>query len=125
AFARAVDLLQLAEEAAALPVLMVETEQYQMLGVATMVTPDAASVASIIGFVGLVVPHPVRLALGPGHRRLLPLAVVWGAGFIVLADLLARTVIAPVEVPVGIVTALVGGPFFLLLLTGRGGSEAR
>jgi iron complex transport system permease protein len=63
-----------------------------------------------------VVPHAVRLAVGPGHRRLLPLSALWGASFVVAADLLARTVIAPAEVPVGIVTALAGAPFFLVLL---------
>ncbi len=120
AFARALDLLQLGEEGAALLGLPVEAVKYLMLGVATLATAAAVSVAGIIGFVGLIVPHAVRLALGPGHRRLLPLACTWGAGFMVLADLLARTVVAPVEVPVGIITAVLGGPFFLLLLKGRG-----
>lgn len=120
AFARALDLLQLGEEGAALLGLPVEGVKYLMLGVATLTTAAAVSTAGIIGFVGLIVPHAVRLALGPGHRRLLPLACTWGAGFMVLADLLARTVVAPVEVPVGIITAVLGGPFFLLLLKGRG-----
>src|SRR5690606_37735805 len=87
-----------------------------LLGVASLVTAASVSVAGIIGFVGLMVPHAARLVTGPAHVRLLPVAVVGGAGFMVLADLLARTVIAPVEVPVGIVTALTGGPFFLWLL---------
>jgi len=125
AFARALDLLQLGEEGAALLGLPVEGVKHLMLAVATLVTAAAVSVAGIIGFVGLIVPHAVRLAVGPRHARLLPLAAVWGAGFMVLADLLARTLIAPVEVPVGIVTALVGGPFFLLLLKGRGGRAER
>lgn len=125
AFARALDLLQLGEEGAALLGLPVEAVKYLMLGVATLVTAAAVSVAGIIGFVGLIVPHAVRLALGPGHRRLLPLACTWGAGFMVLADLLARTVVAPVEVPVGIITAVLGGPFFLLLLKGRGAGGER
>lgn len=125
AFARALDLLQLGEEGAALLGLPVEAVKYLMLGVATLATAAAVSVAGIIGFVGLIVPHAVRLALGPGHRRLLPLACTWGAGFMVLADLLARTVVAPVEVPVGIITAVLGGPFFLLLLKGRGAGGER
>lgn len=120
AFARALDLLQLGEEGAALLGLPVEAVKYLMLGVATLTTAAAVSAAGIIGFVGLIVPHAVRLAVGPGHRRLLPLALLWGSGFMVLADLLARSVIGPVEVPVGIITAIVGGPFFLLLLKGRG-----
>ncbi len=116
AFARALDLFQLGERGAALLGLPVETVKVVLLGVATLVTAASVSVAGIIGFVGLMVPHSVRLVTGPAHARLLPVAVVWGAGFMVLADLLARTVIAPVEVPVGIVTALTGGPFFLWLL---------
>lgn len=123
AFARALDLLQLGEEGAAVLGLPVESVKYLLLGVATLVTAAAVSVAGIIGFVGLMVPHAVRLARGPTHGGLLPLAAVWGAGFMVLADLLARTLIAPVEIPVGIVTALVGGPFFLLLLRGAGGLD--
>ncbi len=122
AFARALDLLQLGEEGAALLGLPVEAIKYLMLGVATLLTAAAVSVAGIIGFVGLIIPHAVRLARGPAHAGLLPLAVVWGAGFMVLADLLARTVIAPVEIPVGVITALVGGPFFLLLLQRSNGA---
>jgi len=120
AFARALDLLQLGEEGAALLGLDVERVKLLLLGVATLVTAAAVSVSGIIGFVGLIVPHAARLALGRPHARLLPIATVWGAGFMVLPDLVARSVIAPVEVPVGIVTALVGGPFFLWLLRGRG-----
>lgn len=119
AFSRALDLLQLGEEGAALLGLSVERAKLLLLGVATLVTATAVSVAGIIGFVGLIVPHAARLTLGRPHARLLPVATLWGAGFMILADLLARQVIAPVEVPVGIVTALVGGPFFLWLLRGR------
>lgn len=120
AFARSLDLFQLGEEGAALLGLPVEAVKYLLLGVATLLTAAAVSVAGIIGFVGLIVPHAVRLTLGPTHARLLPHSLLWGAGFMIVADLLARTVIAPVEVPVGIITALVGGPFFLLLMR-RGG----
>lgn len=119
AFARALDLLQLGEEGAALLGLSVERVKLLLLGVATLVTAAAVSVAGIIGFVGLIVPHAARIALGRPHGRLLPTAAIWGATFMILADLLARQVIAPVEVPVGIVTALVGGPFFLWLLKKR------
>jgi len=69
-----------------------------------------------VGFVGLLVPHAVRLVLGPAHRTLLPAAALGGAAFLVLADLLARTAIAPVELPVGVLTAGVGGPVFLVML---------
>lgn len=80
----------------------------------------AVSVAGIIGFVGLVVPHLVRLVAGPDHRTLLPASLLLGSSLLLLADLFARTVVVPAELPIGIVTALVGGPFFLwLLLRGR------
>lgn len=93
---------------------------YFALTVASLLTAAAVAVAGLIGFVGLMVPHMVRLTLGPDHRRLLPASLLGGAIVLVLADLLARIVMAPVEIPVGIVTALVGGPFFVWLLV-RGG----
>jgi iron complex transport system permease protein len=76
----------------------------------------AVSVSGIIGFVGLVAPHLIRLALGPDHRLLLPASVLLGSSLLLFADLFARTVVAPAELPIGIVTSLVGGPFFLWLL---------
>jgi len=87
-----------------------------LVAAATLATAAAVSVSGIIGFVGLMVPHAVRLAFGPDHRVLIPLTVILGAIFMVLADLVARTLIAPVEIPIGVITALVGGPFFLFLL---------
>lgn len=120
---RGFDLLQLGEASARQLGLPVERFKWAVVGGATLLTAAAVSVAGVIGFVGLVTPHAVRLALGPEHRSLVPLAALWGATFLILADLLARTVIAPAEVPVGIVTALAGGPFFLVLLRrGRGAS---
>jgi iron complex transport system permease protein len=76
----------------------------------------AVAMSGMIGFVGLLVPHLVRLALGPGHRALLPRAALGGAALLVLADLVARTIVAPQELPIGVLTALVGAPFFLWLL---------
>lgn len=119
ALARALDVLQLGEEGAAQLGLPVERVKLALLVLATLVTAAAVSVAGIIGFVGLITPHAVRMAFGPAHRRLLPLALVWGAAFMVLADVLARTALSPAEVPVGVVTALAGGPFFLALLRRR------
>ena len=81
----------------------------------------------MVGFVGLIVPHLVRLLCGPDNRYLLPHSIIFGALFMALADLLSRVLISPAQLPVGILTALVGGPFFLLLLTrGRafGGGRA-
>lgn len=118
--ARALDVLQLGELAALQLGVRVELLKLAVVVAATLATAAAVSVAGVIGFVGLIVPHAVRLAFGPDHRRLLPLAAVWGALFLVIADLVARTVIAPAEVPVGVVTALVGAPFFLALLRRRG-----
>ena len=117
--ARALDVLQLGEEGASHLGLPVETVKYVLLGAATLVTAAVVSVAGIIGFVGLMTPHAVRLTIGPRHRALLGHSLAWGATFVVVADLLARTVISPAELPVGIITALVGGPFFLLLLRRR------
>lgn len=84
--------------------------------VATLGTAAVVSAGGLIGFVGIVVPHAVRLLAGPGHRLLLPLSLVAGAAFLVFADVLARTVMSPAELPIGVVTAAVGAPFFLFVL---------
>lgn len=83
---------------------------------ATLGTAAVVSVSGLIGFVGIVVPHAVRLVFGASHRLLLPLSVLLGATFLVLADVLARTAMSPSELPIGVVTALVGAPFFLVVL---------
>jgi iron complex transport system permease protein len=75
--------------------------------------------AGVIGFIGLVVPHMLRLLIGPEHRRLLPASALLGGALLVLADVAARLVVAPAELPIGIVTALVGAPVFLWLLLAR------
>lgn len=85
-----------------------------------LATGAAVSLAGPIGFVGIVVPHLVRLMTGVDHRIVLPASALFGASFLVLCDLVARTVLAPVELPVGIVTAMLGGPFFLWLLLRKG-----
>lgn len=121
--ARGLDVLQLGDAEAAHLGLPVEAFKAGVVAASTLATAAAVASAGVIGFVGLVVPHAVRLAVGPGHRRLLPLSALWGATFVVAADLLARTAIAPHELPVGVVTALVGAPLFLVLLrrhTARG-----
>ncbi|SEC33986.1 iron complex transport system permease protein [Rhodococcus pyridinivorans] len=84
--------------------------------VATLGTAAVVSASGLIGFVGIVVPHAVRLLAGPGHRLLLPLSLLVGASFLVLADVLARTVMSPAELPIGVVTAAIGAPFFLVVL---------
>ena len=83
---------------------------------ATLVAATAVSMAGMIGFVGLIVPHVARAMFGPDHRWLIPLSAIGGGTFLAVCDAFARTVLAPIEVPVGVVTALAGGPFFLLIL---------
>jgi iron complex transport system permease protein len=117
--ARGLDVLQLGERSAAQLGVPVEALKWGVVALATLVTAAAVSVAGVIGFVGLLVPHAVRMLVGPDHRRLLLLSGIWGALFLVAADLVARTLIAPAELPVGVVTAILGAPFFLALLRRR------
>ena len=114
-------MLQLGDRGAAYLGLPVERLRFILLAGATLATAAAVSVAGIIGFVGLMTPHAVRLLVGPRHVPLVALSLVWGAVFMVCADLLARTLLAPAEVPVGVVTAVFGGPLFLVLLRRSGG----
>jgi iron complex transport system permease protein len=113
---RELDLMLLGDERAGQLGVSVERFKMVVLASASLVVAGAVSVSGLIGFVGLMTPHMVRLALGPRHRLLLPASVLAGAIVLVVADLLARIVLAPVEIPVGIVTALAGGPFFLWIL---------
>lgn len=94
----------------------VERTQLAAFAVSAFMTAVAVSLSGLVGFVGLIVPHAVRLVFGPDHRQLLPLSGLAGAMFLVVADTVARVVVAPAQLPVGVVTALVGGPFFLVLL---------
>lgn len=113
---RGLDALGLGEEAAQQLGVAVEREKRLVILLGSLLTATAVAVGGLIGFVGLVAPHIVRLVVGPGHRLLLPAAALFGAAFLVLADLLARALLPPTEIPVGILTAFVGGPFFLWLL---------
>jgi len=90
-------------------------------GIAAMITACAVSLSGLIGFVGLIVPHAIRLIWGPDHRVLIPLSALVGGTFLVLADTLSRVVVAPAQLPVGVVTALVGGPIFIGLLIRHSG----
>ncbi len=117
---RELNLMLLGDERAGHLGLSVERFKLLTLASASLLTAAAVSVAGLIGFVGLMTPHMVRLVLGPDHRTLLPASLLGGAIVLVLADLVARTIIAPIEIPVGIVTAVLGGPFFIwLLVRGR------
>lgn len=118
-----------------LDVLGVGDEEAQTLGVnvgrvrivvvvaATLVTAAAVSVSGLIGFVGIIVPHLIRILFGWSYRVILPLSVLFGAAFLMGADLIARTVLAPAELPIGVVTAFLGAPFFILVLRMMGRSE--
>ena len=122
ALARPLDLLTTGEEPAAALGVPVEALKRALVAIAAVATGVLVAAAGVIGFVGLIVPHAVRLVAGATHRRLVPLAFVGGALFLLLADLAARTVLPGQEVPVGVLTAICGVPFFLALLRrfGRG-----
>ncbi|MGB6456620.1 MAG: iron ABC transporter permease [Streptosporangiaceae bacterium] len=91
---------------------------------ATLGVAAAVSVSGLIGFVGIIVPHAVRLTAGPSYRVLMPVSMIGGAAFLVLADVVARTAQAPAEVPIGVITALIGAPFFLFVLRSRRARQA-
>ena len=114
--ARALNAFQLGEEGAQALGVEVDRVKLLLVVVATALTAAAVSVSGLIGFVGLIMPHIARLLWGPDHRSLLPFSALIGALFLILVDGLARTVIAPGELPVGVITALCGAPFFLYLL---------
>lgn len=114
--ARAFNLLSVGEETALYLGADVERVKRVAFGVASLITAAGVAVVGVIGFVGLVVPHGLRLVVGSDHRVLLPLSFVAGAAFLTLADTLARSIISPLEIPVGVVTAFVGVPIFLVLL---------
>ena len=118
-YARPLNLMQLDEEQAQQLGINVERLKLVLLGAATLITAAAVSFVGIIGFVGIIVPHAVRLIWGVDHRFLLPLSILTGAVFLILADMIARTVVAPTEIPIGVITALCGAPFFLYLLKRR------
>jgi len=118
-FNRHLNLILMGEETALHLGLEVEVFKKIILVFASLITAAAVSVCGIIGFVGLIIPHVMRIIVGPDHRVLLPSSCLAGAIFLVCVDTLARTIIEPTELPVGIITALVGVPFFLYLLRNR------
>src|SRR3954447_10637538 len=117
--ARDLDLLQQGEETAASLGIDVEAAKRLLTLTAAILTGAAVAVAGMVGFVGLVVPHAVRLSVGPSNRVLLPASALGGATFLILCDLIARTIHPPVEIRLGIVTALLGGPLFIAMLVRR------
>ncbi|MGH3137056.1 MAG: FecCD family ABC transporter permease [Gaiellaceae bacterium] len=124
ALRRVVDVLSLGDDEAASLGIDVRRVRLALVVAATLGTAAAVAVSGLIGFVGIIVPHAIRLLSGVGYRALLPLSVIIGAGFLVLADVVARTALSPAEIPLGVVTAFFGAPFFALVLrTTRGGAS--
>ena len=115
------DLLTQGEETAADLGLAVGRTRLILFALAGALTACAVALAGLVGFVGLVIPHICRHLWGPGHRLLLPLSALLGSSFLIIADAIARSLYAPAEIPVGVVTALLGAPFFLYLLRRKGG----
>ena len=114
--ARMLNLIVQGEETAMQLGVNIERTKQLLLIVTSLITAVAVSMAGIIGFVGIMVPHMMRLVFGSDHRLLLPTAALFGASFLVVADTLARLVLAPSELPVGVITALCGAPYFIFLL---------
>jgi cobalamin transport system permease protein len=117
--AQMLNVLTLGEETARSLGIETERVKRQLFALTALLTGAVVSVSGMIGFVGMVVPHAVRMLIGSDHRLLLPASALVGGMFLVVADTIARTLLAPGEIPVGIVTALAGGPFFLYLLLWR------
>ena len=116
---RTLDVLRVGGDEASSLGVHPERTRLIIIGAATLGTAAAVSVSGLIGFVGIIVPHAVRLAANASYRVVLPVSMVCGAAFLVLADLVARTVQEPTEIPIGVVTAVVGAPFFLIVLRSR------
>ena len=123
--ARPLNLMAIGEETAGYLGTNVERVKRVAYVVASLLTAAGVAATGIIGFVGLIVPHGVRLVVGADYRMLLPLSFLAGAVFLTLADVVARTMLSPIEVPIGVITALVGVPLFLLLLRRSMGSTSR
>ena len=119
-YRRQLDVLAVGDEEATTLGLHVDRTRLVVVVAASLGTAAAVAVSGLIGFVGIIVPHAIRLVAGHSYRVILPLTLVGGGAFMVLADLAARTALSPAEVPIGVITALVGAPFFLALLGRRG-----
>lgn len=116
---RILDVFRLGEDETGALGIHPERTRLFIVAAATLGTAAAVSVSGLIGFVGIIVPHTVRLTTGASYRVVLPVSMIGGAAFLVLADLLARTIEAPAEIPIGVITACVGAPFFLFVLMSR------
>lgn len=117
--ARALDVMSVGDDEARALGLSVRSVRLVIVGASSLGTAAIVSAVGLIGFVGIIVPHIVRLLVGTSYRKILPISVVFGAAFLVLCDTLARTVMAPSELPLGVVTAIIGAPVFVLILSVR------
>ncbi|MGM0409793.1 MAG: FecCD family ABC transporter permease [Bacillota bacterium] len=115
-FLNDLNIILLGEENAQYLGVNVERVKMILIVAATLITASVVSVSGSIGFVGLVIPHITRMLIGPDHRKLLPFAAIFGGIFMMISDDLARFLLAPLEIPVGIITSLAGGPYFIYLL---------
>ncbi|MDQ1278350.1 MAG: Iron transporter [Thermodesulfobacteriota bacterium] len=118
-YARSLNILATGEETALQLGISVGKTKIILLTAASLVTATAVAASGTIGFVGLIIPHIMRLIVGPDHRLLLPASLIFGGAFLVLADTMARCLVSPAELPVGVITALCGAPYFLVLLRRR------
>ena len=119
ALGRDLNLIAVGEEPARYMGLDVERFKKVIIVIGSLITAAVVSTSGLIGFVGLVVPHIARMIIGPDHRSLIPVSAAGGAIFMVAADTLARVIIPPREIPVGVITAMAGAPFFFYLLRRR------
>lgn len=118
-FSRDLNVMLTGEESAHSLGVQVEKTKIYVLLLGAFMTAMVVSVSGIIGFIGLIIPHIVRMIFGPDHKILLPSSALIGGIFMIFADTIARTIISPVEIPVGVITALFGGPFFIYLLRNK------
>jgi iron complex transport system permease protein len=117
---RALDVLSVGDDEAASLGLHIARTRLVVVAAASLATAAAVCVSGLIVFVGIVVPHAVRMTAGASYRVILPLSFLFGAAFLAGTDVLARTTLAPAEIPIGVVTAFLGAPFFALILRSRG-----
>jgi iron complex transport system permease protein len=110
------DVLRVGEEEASTLGVDPARLRLVLVAVATLGTATAVAVSGLIGFVGIIVPHAIRLTFGTSYRLIIPLSLLFGGGFLVLADVVARTILSPAELPIGVVTAFCGAPFFAIVL---------
>jgi iron complex transport system permease protein len=113
---RLLDVLSVGDDEAAALGVNVARVRLLVVTAATVATAAAVAVAGLIGFVGIIVPHTIRLLVGGSYRLLLPLSIIVGAGFLIFSDVIARTILSPAELPIGVVTAFFGAPFFAVVL---------